>query len=100
MIARSWWIVILVAAGTGLGRFAVGLPERDAKQRVLAVLGTVLIAAASALIAAQPFEAWALWIALPATLVVLGVGLHIAETLPWLLSVSICFDLWFHGLEP
>jgi hypothetical protein len=75
MIARYWWIVILVAAGAGLGRFAVGLPERDAKRGVLAVLGTVPIAAASALIAVQLFEAWALWIALPATFVVLGVGL-------------------------
>ncbi len=58
-----------------LGKIRGWASRERCERRVLAVLGTVPIAAASALIAVQLFEASALWIALPATFVVLGVGL-------------------------
>ncbi len=67
--------------------FAIGLPEKDAKFRMLARMGTIPIAIASVLGCVRLYMALPFWLALPAGVAVLAAGavavfLIVSEVLP------------------
>lgn len=72
---------VLLAMGGALRWFAVGLPERDAKYRMLALVLLIPIAAASVLGTVHVYLLWPWWLALPVGLLLLAAGISVVYVL-------------------